>query len=126
MLLLVAGLLETIAFLDPEQRILILDSIGPAMDMAVENRGLAQLAFADRRYCVWTGNAGVLDLTTGDNLELTPVLPVETISYNLNAVYQYGRLKIERRSGLHGQRQNSDGTVEESPDLRERTPDSVS
>lgn len=124
--LLTANLLESLEFLAPEQRTLILGHLGELLRLTTENNALIQLAFCDRRYCIWTGNVGVVDLTTGDKLEVIPVQPVETISYNLNAVYLYGRIKIERRSGLHAKQQDSDGAVEEPADVCQRTPDGVS
>ena len=126
MVLLTANLLETLEFLAPEQRTLILNNVVDAMQCAVANLALVQLAFCDRRYCLWTGNIGALDLTTGEKLTTLPAERIETISYNLNAVYVYGRLKIERRSGLHAKRQDDAGTVDEPADVRERAPNGVS
>lgn len=125
-LLLAADMLERLLFLQPEQRTLILDSISEILPRVAANSEFYQLGFVDGRYCMWTDNQGFLDITTGDILQELPIFPLESISYNLNELYRRGKLKIERRSGMHAKRQNSDGDVEEPADVCERLTDSIS
>ncbi len=125
-ILLAADMLEKLMFLQPEQRILILDAIEAPIAAIAADAGFYQLGFVDGRYCMWTDHAGFLDITTGDIIAELPVFPLESISYNLNELYRRGKLKIERRSGMHAKRQDSEGTVDESADFCERPTDSVS
>lgn len=125
-LLLTADMLERLMFLQPEQRTLILDAIEPAINSVAISDGFYQLGFVDGRYCMWTGNTGFLDITTGDTVSELSVFPLESISYNLNELYRRGKLKIERRSGFHVKRQDDEGDVDESDDICERPIDSIS
>lgn len=125
-LLLLADMLEKLVFLQPEQKTLILDAMAPRLEQSLRDKEFLQLGFVDGRYGVWTGNIGFIDLQTGDEIQELPTFPLETISYNLNELYRRGKLKIERRSGMHANRQNTDGNVEEPADVCERTTDSVS
>ena len=125
-LLILATLLENIEFLSVEQRALILDATCGIMHKAAYGATFLQLAFADRRYVVWSGHQGVMDITTGDILPQMPVQPMETIAYNLNATYIYFRLKIERLGGLHVKQQNTDRTLEEPADLLDSASDGLS
>ena len=122
--ILLADMLERLVFLTAEQRALILIETDYAQKTALTE--MAQLAFADGRYCVWTGSLGFLDLESGDTAQQLPVPPIETISYNLNALYIAGKHKIEKRGGLHAKRQANGGNVEESADVRDCAADGVS
>jgi hypothetical protein len=119
-----AEMLERLAFLTAEQRALILAETNYAQKTAITD--MAQLAFADGRYCLWTGSFGFLDLESGDTIQQLPVPPMETISYNLNELYRRRKHQIEKRSGLHAKRQTTDGNVEEPADVRDRAADGVS
>jgi hypothetical protein len=121
---LLADMLERIAFLTAEQRGLILNETNYAQKTALTE--MAQLAFADGRYCLWTGSFGFLDLETGDTVQHLSIPPMETISYNLNELYRRGKHKIEKRSGLHAKRQTADGNVEKPAHIRDSASDSVS
>jgi hypothetical protein len=111
--LLVADLLEKLGFLKAEQRTLILTEL--KMRSAADEclPCLNQLAFADNRYCTWTGRAGWLDLETGEVTETLPHPPIETIGYNLNELVRRATYCIEARSGMHVKRPHAE-TVEES------------
>ena len=99
--LLIADMLENIAFLQPAQRALILTelSAGKMTDCPTCDPNL--LAFADSQYCTWTGHTGWTDLETGEQLPTIPNPFMETISYNLNELYRRGVLKAENRAGFH-------------------------
>lgn len=120
--LLVADLLNRLTFLSHEQKLLI---VGELRDVfAAPETALTQLAFADGNYCFWTGRTSFLDLSTGDTVQALPMPPVETISYNLTVLYQRARQQVEKRS-RHGNK-HSAGSLEESGDVRDGTPDAVS
>jgi hypothetical protein len=124
-LILAADMLEKLVFLQPEQRTLILDSISSCLSRVLMGE-FNQLVFVDGQYCLWTGNTGFLDINTGDTINELPAFPIESISYNLNELYRRGKLKIERRSGFHAKRQDTEGDVEEPENVCERSTDSVS
>jgi hypothetical protein len=124
MRVLLADMLERLVFLTPEQRALILTETIYSQKLAITE--MAQVAFADGRYCVWTGSNGFLDLESGDMIPNLPRPPMETISYNLNELYARGKQQIEKRSGLHAKRQTNGGNVEEPADVRGGAADSVS
>jgi hypothetical protein len=123
MLTLLADMLERLVFLRPEQRTLILDVTKEAQLVGTEN--FSQLAFVDG-YCTWTGNTGFLKLDSGEPAAHIPAPPMETISYNLAELYRRGKYQIEKRSGMHAKRQDSDRDVEEPADIRDSAPDGVS
>lgn len=111
--LLVADLLEKLAFLKAEQRTLILTEL-KARSVAEECLAcLNQLAFADNRYCTWTGHTGWLDLETGDVQTNLPHPPIETIGYNLYELVRRATYCIEARSGMHVKKPDAN-TVEKS------------
>jgi hypothetical protein len=120
---LLADMLERLPFLTAEQRALILSETNYAQKTALTE--MAQLAFADGRYCVWTGNFGFLDLDSGDTIQHLPIPPIETISYNLNALYIAGKHRIEKRGGLHAKRQTADRDVEKPEDFRDSPADGL-
>lgn len=124
-LLLLAEYLETLEFLEPAARTLILSRVALLVKYVTEDSAaLGQLVFCDRRYIAWTNHTGYIDLVTGDHITDLPTNPLETIAYNLNMIYLCGRLRIERRSGLHA-KQHAERTMEEPEDICERTPGSV-
>lgn len=123
MLTLLADMLERLDFLRPEQRTLILDSTKYAQIMGTHS--FAQLAFVDG-YCAFTGNTGFLKLDSGETVATIPAPPMETISYNLAELYRRGKYQIEKRSGMHAKRQDSDRDVEEPADVRDSDADGVS
>ena len=99
--LLVADMLENLAFLQPAQRSLILTELA-ARDMPdCVTCDPDLLVFADGQYCTWTGHVGWTDLETGEPLTAIPDPFMETISYNLNELYRRGVLKAENRAGFH-------------------------
>lgn len=94
--LLLADLLERLAFLKPSQRQAILAQYDQEID---ENLAQWQtLAFADGNWCTWTGQTGWLDLATGDTLEQLPAPPVETIGYNLVVLHDRAIAQIQKRA----------------------------
>lgn len=105
--LLVADLLEKLAFLKPEQRTLILTEMRASIPDTACKECLTQLAFADNQYCTWTGNTGWIDLETGEVAGTLPHPPMETIGYNLNELVRRAVLHIEKRSGLHVKKPNA-------------------
>lgn len=110
--LLVADLLEKLAFLQAEQRTLIMAEL---KNRSIANECLPclnQLAFADNQYCTWTGHTGWLDLETGEVVTTLPHPPIETIGYNLNELVKRATYCIEARSGMHVKRPDA-GNVEE-------------
>jgi hypothetical protein len=122
--ILTADMLERLVFLRPEQRMLILDESQTAQSLACAN--MAQLAFVDGRYCTCTGYTGFLDLESGETITELPVPPMETISYNLQELIRRGKHQIEKRNGYHAKRQDDEIPLDQPPDIRERTADSVS
>jgi len=44
------------------------------------------LAIADNRYATWTDWQGWLDLQTGENVEVLPATPLETVAYNVGVL----------------------------------------
>lgn len=102
--LLLADLLEKLAFLKPEQRTLVLTEVRAHQPDIDCNDCLNQLVFADNRYSTWTSNVGWLDLETGETLTKLPHPPMETIGYNLNELIRRATLHIEKRSGLHAKK----------------------
>lgn len=99
--LLLADMLENLAFLQPAQRTLILTELttsGPELCATCDPH---LLAFADGQYCTWSGHAGWTDLETGEQLPAIPHPFMETISYNLSELYRRGVLKAENRAGFH-------------------------
>ena len=94
--LLLADMLERLAFLSPSQRQAILERYNEDID-----HNQAQwdtLAFADGNWCTWTGHYGWLDLTTGEIRTALPAPPVETIGYNLVTLYHRATTQIRKRN----------------------------
>lgn len=94
--LLVADLLMRLGFLEHEQRLTILSEMRSLF--ARDDYALPQLVFADGNYCTWTGFEGFLDLTTGETVTTLPMPPVETIGYNLSALYARGKQQLAKRN----------------------------
>jgi hypothetical protein len=128
--LLVADMLENLNFLSGEQRLMIgelLRQTRQELDLPIEDiQGdcSATLAFADGRHVTWTGALGWIELESGEKQNFLPRRPLETIAYNLSELYRRGVQIIKSRAGLNGN--DSAGSVEESGDVCERTPDVVS
>lgn len=99
--LLLADMLENLAFLQPAQRALILTELIACGAELCATCDPHLLAFADGQYCTWTGHDGWTDLETGEQLTSIPNPFMETISYNLNELYRRGVLKAENRAGFH-------------------------
>lgn len=124
--ILLADMLENLAFLSGEQRMLICELVRAArvdLGLSVPSCG-EQLAFADGRYATWTGATGWTTLESGDRVDQLPRTPLETIAYNLAELYQRGVQLIEGRAGFH--EQNNAGSVDEQRDVCERPADTVS
>lgn len=98
--LLLADLLENLAFLTSEQRALILRETYHKLGNPFINP-FTQIVFFDNAYTTWTGQEGFLSLETGEKIEQLPRPALEAIGYNLSELYIRGVLKIEKRSGLH-------------------------
>lgn len=99
--LLLADMLENLAFLQPAQRTFILTSLAARKLGDCPTCDPDLLAFADGKYCTWTGHTCWTDLETGEQLTVIPNPFMETISYNLNELYRRGVLKAENRAGFH-------------------------
>jgi hypothetical protein len=128
MRVLVVDLLEKLTFLTPEERELIADETRGAQEIAASNAAdakIAQIAFVDGQYILWTGSTGFFNIKTCENIRHLPNKPIETISYNLNELYRRGVNQIRKRSGLDAKRQTADGNVEESADFRNSPADGV-
>jgi hypothetical protein len=93
--LLLADLLERLAFLTPSQRQTVLAHY--KHDLPATFPVWETLAFADGNWCTWTGMTGWLDLTTGDLHPALPASPVETIGYNLITRYDRAMAQIRKR-----------------------------
>lgn len=119
--LLLADLLEKLAFLSPEQRSLVLKEMHKALkdQWAVSATFLhdldlaSVLVFYDNAYVTWVGQQGFLSLETGERVEKLPRPALEAIGYNLSELYARGKYKIEARSGKHVKKHN-EGSVAES------------
>jgi hypothetical protein len=128
--LLLADMLENLAFLSSEQRLLIGEALRQTrqeLSLPVEeiqSDCAATLAFADGRYVTWTGATGWLALESGENCGILPRRPLETIAYNLSELHRRGVQLIKSRAGINGD--HSAGSVEKPGDVCERTPDAVS
>jgi hypothetical protein len=94
--LLLADLLERLAFLTPSKRQTILEHYNEDIDTNQDQ--WETLAFADGNWCTWTGHHGWLDLTSGDVVETLPAAPVETIGYNLVTLHHRAIAKIRKRN----------------------------
>lgn len=94
--LLLADLLERLAFLKPSQRQAITDAYDS--EIAANMSQWETLAFADGNWATWTGHTGWLDLTTGANVAALPAAPVETIGYNLVTLYTRAIAQIRKRN----------------------------
>lgn len=109
--LLLADLLERLAFLQPEQRTFLLTELKPLV--AAPPAELLHLMFVDEEYCTWTGYTGFLNVLTGDQVPALDEPPLESIGYNLTELYRRGTLMIENRSGFHVKKSDP-GRVDES------------
>jgi hypothetical protein len=94
--LLLADILERLAFLKPSQRQAIADAYDA--EIAANMPQWQTLAFADGNWCTWTGRTGWLDLTSGDTIDVLPAPPVETIGYNLVVLYDRAIAQIQKRA----------------------------
>lgn len=112
--LLLADLLERLAFLKPSQR----QAITAAYDaeIAANMPQWQTLAFADGNWCTWTGQTGWLDLTTGETLEQLAAPPVETIGYNLVVLFERALAQIHKRA-KHA-KEHPTGSPDEPGDVR--------
>jgi hypothetical protein len=108
--LLVADLLEQLAFLQPEQRTFLLTELKPLL--GGEPVDLLHLMFVDEEYCTWTGFTGFLNLTDGAQVESLSDPPLESIGYNLTELYRRGTLMLENRNGFHVKKPDP-GSVDE-------------
>jgi hypothetical protein len=95
MRLLLADLLERLAFLTPSQRQAIIERYKYSGDR------WTTLAFADGNWCTWTNHTGWFDLTTGDDITVLPSSPVETIGYNMLVLFDRAITQIKKRA-THG------------------------
>ena len=96
----VAALLGRLAFLSPEQRLLIMDEAhGAFLQMARSSPGPEQhlLAIADGRFVTWTGLTGYLDLRDGRGGVELPSPALETLAYNLTVLYDRSRRQADAR-----------------------------
>lgn len=95
----VAALLGRLAFLSPEQRLLIMDEAhGALLGMAREPTGTQHLlAIADGRFVTWTGLTGYLDLRDGLHARELPSPALETLAYNLTVLYDRSRRQCDAR-----------------------------
>ncbi len=121
--LLVADLLMRLAFLEHEQRITVMIEMQELL--SADESELAQLVFADGNYCTWTGRTGFLDLTSGETVTTLPVPPVETIGYNLSALYARAKQQIAKRKSRHA-KEYAAGSLDQPGDLRDGPPDDIS
>lgn len=132
-ILILADVLERLAFLTPEQRTAILTTMwqtvnnsekcaaGDDLPNVEEMRVLSLLRavyFADGYFCTWLGHVGWLDLTTGETIEKLPAEPAETIAYNLDVLARQFNEKMNRlasrtqeMSNAGAEQQGSTGTV---------------
>lgn len=94
--LLLADLLERLAFLKPSQRQAITTAY--ADDINDNMPQWETLAFADGNWCTWSGRTGWLDLTYGETVAALPAAPVETIGYNLVTLYTRALAQIRKRT----------------------------
>jgi hypothetical protein len=111
--LLIGDMLERLAFLKAEQRMLILQELQSLFDNPeVCQECLKQLVFADGKHCTWTGQSGFTDLESGEQVTSLTHPPMETIAYNLDELYRRGVLLIEKRNGFHAKKSPA-GSVDE-------------
>lgn len=128
--LLLADMLENLAFLSSEQRLLIGEALRQTrqeLELPIEDIQSdcsTTLAFADGRHVTWTGALGWMALDSGERCDFLPRRPLETIAYNLSELYRRGVQLIKSRAGLNDN--HSAGSVEEPGDVCERTSDVVS
>ncbi len=125
--ILLADVLGRLEFLQPEQRLLIVEGVlGQRQQPQPEDAPccMEQIAFADGRYCTWTGHTGWVDLESGETMAMLPAAPLESIAYNLNELYRRGVLQIEKKAGFHAKKFDA-GSVDESGDVCQRAPDDV-
>lgn len=80
--------------------------------VAMNIESVLHVVFADRRWCGWTGYTGWLDLTTGDHVEQTPTVAVETIGYNLVALYDRAINELCKRARIHAKQHQPDSVDE--------------
>ena len=125
--ILLADVLGRLEFLQPEQRLLIVEGVWAQRHTPRQDAApccMEQIAFADGRYCAWTGHTGWVDLESGETLAMLPDAPLESIAYNLNELYRRGVLQIEKKAGFHAKKFDA-GSVDEPGDVCQRAPDGV-
>ena len=105
MLLLLADMLERMAFLTPSQRQAIVARY------KIASSRWTTLAFADGNWCTWTNHKGWFDLTTGEDIEELPTAPVETIGYNMVVLFERAKVQIQKRAE-HG-KEHPAGSVDQ-------------
>jgi len=105
MLLLLADMLERVAFLTPSQRQAIVTRY------KISNTRWTTLAFADGNWCTWTNHKGWFDLTTGEDIAELPTAPMETIGYNMVVLFDRAVVQIRKRAE-HG-KEHSAGSVDQ-------------
>jgi hypothetical protein len=89
-LLVLANLLERLAYLKPEARTAILRGVWASVNRMPDDKLLPMTSvyFADGAYCCWAAAEAWLDLQTGEMVAQLPAKPAETISYNLDVLEQ--------------------------------------
>ena len=92
MLLLLADMLERMAFLTPSQRQAIVGRY------KISGSRWTTLAFADGNWCTWTNHKGWFDLTTGEDIAELPTAPIETIGYNMVVLLERAIVQIQKRA----------------------------
>lgn len=129
--ILIADMMENLAFLSAEQRLLLLELMWASRHMedwpeTADNHPCCaqQIAFADGRFATWSGQFGWTDLESGERVTTLPRTPLETIAYNLVELRHRGVRLIENRAGLNVK--NNAGSVEEPGDVCDSTTDAVS
>lgn len=125
--ILLADVLGRLEFLQPEQRLLIVEGVWAQRHTPRQDDApccMAQIAFADGRYCTWTGHTGWVDLESGETLAMLPAAPLESIAYNLDELYRRGVLQIEKKAGFHAKKFDA-RSVDEPGDVCQRAPDDV-
>ena len=125
-----ADMLENLAFLSSEQRLLLLELMWASRDTedlpaaADQPCCTDQIAFADGRFATWTGQFGWTDLESGEQVTQLPRTPLETIAYNLIELRQRGVRLVENRAGLNVK--NNAGSMEKPGNVCDSTADAVS
>lgn len=101
---LLADMLERLAFLKPSQRQAILIEYDESYSASeFDGPPWTQLVFADGNWCSWSGHTGWFDLTTGETVTELPAPPVETIGYNLVTLCEraFAQMKARQQHAEH-------------------------